>query len=183
MASPAKKYFHHIIVHFPYLKIPSTFELLGSQSLCISSIVSLQSIVFVFDKLFLNISETLKEIKEFLEREEFLKQLKECDIRGLGTDLLRKGVIDKDEADDIGFKKGAREATNNLYMILQGDKSTKKLLALKECLYANLTKETHKDLADMISKFLGIAGKSHCKHLLYTLYIVYSKVKLQTVYI
>ena len=89
-----------------------------------------------------------------------MEQLKECDIRGLGSDLLRKGVIDKDEAEDIGFKKGAGEAASNLYMILQRDKSTKKLLALKECLSANTTKENHKDLADMISKFLGIADKS-----------------------
>ena len=115
-----------------------------------------------------------------------MEQLKECDIRGLGPDLLRKGVIDKDEADDIGFKKGAGEAASNLYMILQRDKSTNKLTALREYLYANTTKETHKDLANIISKFLGIAGKSHYKHLLYTLYIlfyIYSKVKLQTVYI
>ena len=117
--------------------------------------------MFVFDKLFLNnISETPEQIKEFLEREEFLKQLKECDIRGLSSDLLRKGVIDKDEADDIGFKKGAEEAASNLYMILQRDKSTNKLLALKQCLYANATKETHKDLADMISEFLGIPDRT-----------------------
>ena len=69
-------------------------------------------------------------------------------------------MIDKDEADDIGFKKGAGEAASNLYMILQRDKSTKKLLALKQYFHANTTKETHKDLADMISVFLGIADKS-----------------------
>ena len=28
-------------------------------------------------------------------------------------------MIDKDEADDIGFKKGAGEAASNLYMILR----------------------------------------------------------------
>ena len=102
-----------------------------------------------------------------------MEQLKECDIRGLGPDLLSEGVIDKDEAEDIGFKKRAGEAASNLYMILQRDKSTNKLLALKECLYANTTKGTHKDLADIISEFLGIAGKVHCKHLLYTLSIFY----------
>ena len=65
-------------------------------------------------------------------------------------------MIDQDEADDIGSKnkKGMKEAADNLYMILQRDKSTKKLTALKECLYANTTKGTYKDLADMISEFL-----------------------------
>ena len=86
-------------------------------------------------------------------------------------------MIDQDEADDIRSKnkKGMKEAADNLYMILQTDKSPKKLTALKECLYANTTRGTYKDLADMISEFLKIAGngKSHCKHL-HSLYIQYT---------
>ena len=102
---------------------------------------------------------TPEEIKEFLAKKDFLDQLRECDVRGLGPDLLREGVIDIDEADGIGPKKGMKEAVGNLYIILQRDKSPKKLTALKECLYANITKGTYKDLADMISEFLESAGK------------------------
>ena len=96
---------------------------------------------------------------DFLAKKDFQDQLRECDIRGLGPDLLREGVIGIDEADSIGHNKGMKEAVDDLYIMLQRDKSTKKLKALKECLYANTTKGTHKDLADMISEFLGIAGK------------------------
>ena len=86
-------------------------------------------------------------------------------------------MIDEDEAAEIGSKnkQGMKEAADNLYMILQTDKSPIKLTALKECLYANTTKGTYKDLADMISEFLKIGGngKSHCKHL-HSLYIQYA---------
>ena len=100
-----------------------------------------------------------QQIQEFLTKKDFLERLRECDVRGLGPDLLSEGVIDIDEADDIGHNKGMKEAADNLYMILHRDKSTKKLTALREYLYTNTTKGTHKDLADMISEFLGIAGK------------------------
>ena len=65
-------------------------------------------------------------------------------------------MIDEDEAESIGSKnkQGMKEAADNLLMILLRDKSPKKLTAIKECLYANTTKETYKDLADMISEFL-----------------------------
>ena len=102
---------------------------------------------------------TPQQIKEFLAKKDFLDQLKECDIRGLGSDLLREGAIDINEADGIGHNKGMKEAADNLYMILHRDKSPKKLTALKEYLYANTTKGTHKDLADMISEFLESTGK------------------------
>ena len=96
---------------------------------------------------------------DFLAKMDFLDQLRECDVRGLVPDLLREGVISIDEADYIGHSKGMKEAADKLYMILQRDKSPKKLTALKECLYANTTKGTYKDLADMISKFLESTGK------------------------
>ena len=95
---------------------------------------------------------------DFLAKKDFLDQLRECDIRGLGSDLLSKDVIDINEAGGIGHSKGMKEAADSLYMILHRDKSTHKLTALTEIL-ANTTKATHKDLADMISEFLGIAGK------------------------
>ena len=105
-----------------------------------------------------NISETPKEIKDFLVKLDFLDRLRECDIRGLGPDLLREGVIDIDEADEIRHNKEMKEAADNLYMILHRDKSTKKLTALTKIL-ANTSKGTHKNLADMISEFLESAGK------------------------
>ena len=101
---------------------------------------------------------TPKEIIDFLAKKDFLDQLRECDVRGLGPDLLREGVIDINEADGIGHSKGMKVAADNLYMILHNDKSTYKLTALTEIL-ANTSKGTHKDLADMISEFLGSARK------------------------
>ena len=95
-----------------------------------------------------------KDVGDFLRTDEFLEKLRECDIRGLVPDLLSKGVIDLNEASDIGHNKGMKVAANNLYMILLRDKCTLKLEALMNYLYADTTKGTFKILADMISEFL-----------------------------
>ena len=59
-----------------------------------------------------------QQIQEFLTKKDFLERLRECDVRGLGPDLLSEGVIDIDEADDIGHNKGMKEAADNLYICL-----------------------------------------------------------------
>ena len=69
-------------------------------------------------------------------------------------------MIDVGECEIIGQTKGLREAGDNLYMILQKDKTTVKLKALAEVLRDDTTRDIYRQLALMISEFLDKSSKT-----------------------
>ena len=62
-------------------------------------------------------------------------------------------MIDLAEEECIGRTKGLKEAADNLYLILQKDKSSSKLEALAEALQNDSSKKIYQELAAMINIF------------------------------
>ena len=102
-----------------------------------------------------------EKIAKFIKEWKILDRLRECQVNRIATDLHDKGVIDAGQMSKI-LTGDPRKAADSLYVILDRDKSGKKLRALAEVLLNDKTQGNHVDLANTIYKeYFGESPGTH----------------------